>query len=114
MSVTVQKETMIFSGDLTIQHIHEYRQEMKKALEENKKISIGFEEITSIDLTFLQLLCAFHREGYKKEKTITISTKVPGHLQNIMTTIGFERTISCEQGEHADCMWKKITEAEEV
>ncbi|MBN1524092.1 MAG: STAS domain-containing protein [Spirochaetales bacterium] len=112
MSVKTKKEQIVFSGDLTIHHAGELQKELKKHIAAHDHISIAFETIDSIDLSFLQLMCSVHRESLKKEKSITITTSVPEQLRQIMATIGFERTISCDHGEHDDCLWKAITEAE--
>lgn len=77
------------SGELTVSHIENIRDEILQAAMGASSIKLNIKEISMIDLSFLQLLISMKKsEGiWVKEFSSTIDTE--GEFYNLITETGF-------------------------
>ncbi|MBF0097292.1 MAG: STAS domain-containing protein [Magnetococcales bacterium] len=93
---------LILSGPLTIQHALPLKEALLRIGAEIKHVSVNLEQVSSLDLTALQLLCSAHRDWVKKGKKITREGTVPDIVNRVVREAGFA---GCVGGEDAIGLW---------
>ena len=97
---------LIAEGALTIRQASDFKDILMKALSEVDKIEVNFDNVTEVDLTCLQLLCATHRACMKTNKTLKIFHQQTKALQNAVKDAGYERHRGCKDiGDNYQCLW---------
>ena len=100
-------ETLKLIGDLTIERAQELHQKLLTSLHHTTQLTITFEEVTSVDLAFLQLLCAAHRTAVRAGKTMRLDLSRPEVLQRAVQAVGFRRVQGCALDSQGSCLWKE-------
>jgi ABC-type transporter Mla MlaB component len=93
-------------GDLTVSSAEQMRNVLLQGLQSSDTIVISFGEITDIDLTCLQLLCAAHRMSVKLGKKIVFGNDLPDKLSLAVTDYGFRRHVGCAIDTTKSCIWQ--------
>jgi len=97
---------LIADGSLTVQQAAEFKDKLKKALNEVDRLEINLVKVTEVDLTCLQLLCSAHKTCMKSHKTLNISHQQTEALQKAVKDAGYERHRGCKDiGENNQCLW---------
>ncbi|MBF0183402.1 MAG: STAS domain-containing protein [Magnetococcales bacterium] len=94
--------TLLLSGSLTIQHALALKEALVRAGSEVKQVVINLDQVSSLDLTALQLLCAAHRDWIKAGKKITREGNVPDIVNRVVRESGF---VGCSAGNDAIGLW---------
>ncbi|WP_130471401.1 STAS domain-containing protein [Candidatus Magnetaquicoccus inordinatus] len=81
--------TLILSGPLTIQHALSLKETLLKVGGDVKHLILNLDQVSSLDLTALQMLCAAHREWVKKGKKLTREGNVPDIVNRVVRESGF-------------------------
>ena len=102
-----QKEgSLVADGSLTVQQAAEFKDALTKALNEVDSLEINLDNVTEVDLTCLQLLCAAHKTCMKTNKTLKISHQHTEALKEAVKNAGYERHRGCkEAGGDNQCLW---------
>jgi hypothetical protein len=99
-----------FSGRLTVHTAQEQKQRLLEAAAADGPLTVVWGDITHIDLSFFQLLCAFHRSMLRKKRLVDVELPVGSKFREIMAVIGYRRRAGCTEAGEESCFWKKITE----
>ena len=100
-------EVLKFSGDLTIENTRELRQLLLAALDNLEEITLAFEDVTAVDLSFVQLLCAAHRTAVRADKIFQVAGSRPEILKAAVRETGFIRESGCVLDSQGSCLWKE-------
>lgn len=95
-------------GDMTMPHAQEIRTTLLEAVDKVDTLSLDLDEIESVDVSFVQLICAAHRECEKNDKMIFLQGKKEGSVHDILQRTGYSKQIGCPAGSQKSCLWKKI------
>ena len=99
------RETVIFSGDLTVQHAVRIAESLRDALQQAAVLDIVLERITSLDVTFPQALCAAHRSAAALSKDISVQGEQEEPVASFLRSAGFLRHIGCQENTRKTCLW---------
>ncbi|MFZ5452541.1 MAG: STAS domain-containing protein [Thermodesulfobacteriota bacterium] len=100
-------ECLKFTGDLTIDNAQELHKALAAALDSAAAISVSFEEVTTVDLSFVQLLCAAHRSAVRADKILKLADPRPEVLKEAVRETGFVRERGCVLDVQNSCIWKE-------
>ncbi|MEO5331097.1 MAG: STAS domain-containing protein [Magnetococcus sp. YQC-5] len=81
--------TLVLSGSLTIQQALSLQEILLQAVGEGNQLAINVEQVETLDLTALQLLCAAHRSLIKNGKKVTREGAIPEIVHRIVRESGF-------------------------
>ncbi len=98
-----------FSGKLTVHTIRDQRRRLLEALSAPGPVTVAFHDITAIDLSFFQALCAFHRSLLRDKKCVDVEQPVSPRIRACMESLGYQRKVSCTEEGEDSCFWKLIT-----
>jgi anti-anti-sigma factor len=93
------------SGELTIGRIAELRESIKNLVDRFPTVHIRFEDVTGIDLSFLQLICSAHRTAASMNKQLVFSGVKPEIVNRILQSAGLTRQRACSLVPAAQCFW---------
>jgi len=99
------RETLFFSGELTVQHAADIAQALGEAVERAAAVEIVIEGATAADVTFPQALCAAHRTAAALNKTITVRGEREEPVSSLLLSAGFLRHIGCQGSTRKTCLW---------
>ena len=99
-------ETITLAGELTISSADELKEVLINTLSVNDHIALNLEQVTEVDLSFLQLLCSTHRTAIKMIKTLIRTGTCPESLKKIAEHSGYARHMGCEK----NCLWAGMHE----
>ncbi len=100
----VDAETLVLDGDLTIQQAQTLKQELLTAIASNRNLVINLASVSSVDLSFLQLLCSAHRSLIGAGQTLSIAKPVPPLIRQTMALSGFS---GCAGAKDKSSIWKE-------
>ena len=108
--MTKQKATksssLNLSGSLTVKNAAGIRDDLLKALDGNNIINIHLEEVSEVDLSSLQVVCAAHRYALAKGKTFNLNDP-DGILISAGRAAGFSDGEKCRFAKDNECLWKE-------
>ena len=99
------KKVLNLKGELTIVNSSELRDILRDALSTSKNVELNLENITDVDLSFLQLLCSAHRTSLKSEKSFSIHGSYPEVLSEAARDAGFPLPKGCKLDCNNSCLW---------
>lgn len=85
----VRTKRIKLTGELTIQRAAELKETISKSFPKSGKVVLDLQNITSIDLSFLQLLYATQQAVASTGKTFTLSCQSPEVLNRVIEQCGF-------------------------
>jgi anti-anti-sigma regulatory factor len=96
---------LVLDGELTVQRADELRAALMNSLSCAGHLVLSFENVTGIDLSCLQLLCAAHRTSAKLNKRLTITGRTPEVFKRAVEDAGYVRHAACIVDEGKGCLW---------
>jgi len=101
-----ERETIAFSGDLTVPHANTIVLALREALQDAAAVDIVIENVTAVDVTFLQTLCAAHRTAAAQGKEVTVRGEGREPLGSLLIAAGFPRQSGCQSNTRKSCLWR--------
>jgi anti-anti-sigma factor len=95
------------SGELTVGRITELKESLKNLVDRFSTVHIRFEDVTGIDLSFLQLICSAHRTAASMNKKLVFSGMQPEIVNRILQSAGLTRQRACSLVPAAQCFWQE-------
>jgi len=68
-----ERTVLSISGDLDIYHSHELRENLLAALDESSRLEISFGNVSTVDLSFLQILYSAYKTARIRERELIVS-----------------------------------------
>jgi anti-anti-sigma regulatory factor len=102
--------TLIVNGQLTIACATEFKDALIKLYESSKSLFLDLENVSSIDTSCLQLLCAAHKSSMNSDRTIEIKDELSEHLKQAVTDAGYIRNGNCNTDSASSCFWSSDKE----
>ena len=94
-------------GCLTIEHAAEWKMCLMESLNRTDRVHLVFENVTEVDISFLQLLCSMHRTVAQDGKNLTLDAHRPEPLRLTVLAAGFARQEGCVLDARQTCIWKE-------
>ncbi len=98
-----ESRVVTICGKLTIPHAQDIKVALIEVLAMTKHIELDLKEVTDVDLTGIQLLCALHRDTVNLKKKLSVSGNSNELFSDFSAASGFPRHIGCVAGEQ--CIW---------
>lgn len=109
MSTTgeARQAQLFFSGSCTITEARLVKDILLEAIDQVDHLYLDLQGIGAVDVSFIQLLCAAHRECFLSDKEIYIQEQ-PGIIMNtFLATAGYTKQCGCLSGAKKSCLWSK-------
>ncbi len=97
--------TVSLTGDLTMMEAQETKKKLLEAIEEVQTLLLDLRTIQSVDVSFIQLLCAAHRECFLSEKGIFIQGEVSTIIETLLERAGYTKQYGCFPAAKKSCLW---------
>ncbi|MBF0369313.1 MAG: STAS domain-containing protein [Magnetococcales bacterium] len=95
--------TLTLSGDITIQVATELKENLMKALDDEvKHLILSLDQVSALDLTGLQLICAAQRSVKNAGKSFTLAGAVPDAVRQAVVESGY---VGCGGAEDNSKLW---------
>lgn len=101
-----KKGTIYLSGDLTIAYLDEPMDTIQKALKSSDQVKLNINDIGSIDVAFLQMICSAHQTAQKLNKEIMLSDEVSPVYHEFLAESGFLRNSVCRIKKIGPCFFR--------
>ena len=97
---------LVASDDLTIGHAVQLREALLEALEKTVCLDIDLEDIGSVDLSFIQVLCAANKSFCAQGKKLRIIKTLPDHVLKTLGDIDLDPE-NCDSSLNTTCLWSQ-------
>ncbi len=91
-----------WKGDLTFDRAAELKETLLEAFGSSDRVELNLAEVTGMDASILQLLCAAHREAAALRKGLCWAGAYSAEVADAVQTAGFQRHDGCAEG----CLWR--------
>jgi len=99
-------QELMLNGDLTVRRITALKGELEQVLATGRTVQLRLTEVAEIDLAFLQLLCAAHRQASRQEQILTVIGDAAGRFVEAVRQGGFGRQVGCAADSMHGCLWQ--------
>lgn len=96
---------LTLEGAVTVNRAADLRDALLKSLAQGDNIEVDCEQVTEVDLTFLQLMCSAHRSARAAKKVLTIVDREKSAIGDTVVRAGFNYQKSCGDDSMGDCLW---------
>ncbi len=97
-----------FQGDMTMMHALEIKKNLLEATGETDVLHLDLHEIESADVSFVQLICAAHRECASSGKKITLQIGSNKPVKDLFERAGYRKQFGCPAAYKETCVWKSL------
>jgi len=101
-------KTLSIQGRITIERAQELKELLLSRISAADNLLIDLNDMTEIDVTGLQLLCAAHKHALKTGRMIHLKTPLPAKLADAIRLSGFVRQQSCVSIRGIECIFKDL------
>ncbi len=88
------QEHILFAGELIINHITKIKKEISDIIDFNHNLSINITNPSSIDVTFIQLICSLKKTYESKGFTVAIESTLNEDVYSLVNNSGFNNLFS--------------------
>ena len=104
MKSSTTKE-VVLSGSLSLSAAGEIRKQLLQALDEADTIKLLLQNVEDMDLSLIQIICAFHRSVIQQNKTLIMQDSLPDEFIQIIEDAGLNGHIGCSSDGRDSCVW---------
>lgn len=101
---------LVLMGNVTIMEALETKEKLLEAIKEVDVLHVDVQAIESVDVTFIQLLCAAHRECFLSKKEVFLQGDLVDTLEEFLERAGYSKHHGCIPGAQASCLWCNLQE----
>jgi anti-anti-sigma regulatory factor len=93
------------TGDITIQTAQECLAAFREFQRSGNRLLLDLVNVTSADVSFLQLICSLHRTCLTAGQNLTLTGTMPETFKTILYDSGWRRPKACMRGGDNPCLW---------
>jgi len=97
--------TLLINGELTVENAVALQGIFIRLLESSLNLTIQLQNVSDVDISFLQLLCSVHKTSTDLNKNLTLSGNCQGIFRNAVKDAGFLRNAGCGFECDKSCLW---------
>ncbi len=105
MTEVGKEGVLALAGDLTMVEAQETKKVLLEAIEKVDTLHLDLKKIESVDVSFIQLLCAAHRECFLSEKEIFLQGGVSDIMNQLLEKAGYSKQCGCYSAAKKSCLW---------
>ena len=102
---TGKEGVLSLRGNLTMIEAQETKKTLLEAIADVDTLYLDISGIEAIDVSFIQLICAAHRECFLAQKEIYMRGDVSETLEIFLTKAGYSKQQGCLTGAKTSCVW---------
>ncbi len=95
-------------GDMTLTDALEIKDVLLEAIDKVGTLHLEIKQAESVDISFLQLVCAAHRECFLSGKKILLQDNPGGDLKKIISKAGYSKTLGCPKDAKHTCLLSEM------
>ncbi len=99
-SIDIKKDkdqtNILFAGELIINHISKIKDEISEIIEFNHNLSVKITNPSSLDITFIQLICSLKKSFESKDFTVAIEATLNEDVYSLVNNSGFKNLLNIE------------------
>lgn len=99
------KKVLKIFGGVTVGEARALQEALIDVLDGASEVQVDLSEVTGMDLSGLQLLCAAHQSAVKGGKWLHITDGGNRELLDIIACAGFSRQVGCARDIKFSCIW---------
>jgi anti-anti-sigma factor len=99
-----EREVLVIAGELNIEHAQALKETLLQSLAGTGPLLLNLENVTAIDLSCLQLLCAAHRSWLAANRELAIAS-CSGVFSQTARDAGYSREMGCSIDANRSCLW---------
>ncbi|MFZ2958641.1 MAG: STAS domain-containing protein [Candidatus Ozemobacteraceae bacterium] len=92
-------------GEATLAQAIDLKNLFREGLKVADCLHIELSRLSTVDLSFLQLLCSLHLTARKAGKTVLLVGNMPQIMRDIAMQAGFPREKGCVEDSASACFW---------
>jgi len=93
-------------GAVDITHARQLRDDLLAAIAGGKEVQVKLNGVKEVDLSFIQLLCAGHREATKQGKKMSVDASgMQDAVKQMLLEGGITRQFECQHARGQQCLW---------
>ena len=96
---------VILSGSLVLSSAGDIRAQLLQALDESDIVHLMLQDVTEVDLSLVQIICAAHRSALQRKKSLVLQKDLPDSFVQIIEDAGLQDHIGCSSGTRENCVW---------
>ena len=96
---------VILSGSLVLSSAGDSRAQLLQALDESDIVHLMLKDVTEVDLSLVQIICAAHRSALQRKKSLFLQKDLPDSFVQIIEDAGLQDHIGCSSGTCENCVW---------
>jgi len=104
--------TLKISGDAGLRNVQEIAALLRQALADHQTIAVATDELTSIDITILQVLLAARKSALAAGKTLSLCAAPHGAVHRLLVQTGFVAADGTSKTPEGD-FWAPISATEQ-
>lgn len=93
------------SGDLSLQTAKETKNLFAGAVAGGQDVILRFEDVASVDMSFIQLLCSAHRSVHDAGHKLAIEGERPEAFSRLIEESGLDVHVGCWFDDSVECPW---------
>lgn len=93
------------TGDLTLLEAEETKRILVQAIGKVETLYLDISEIQSVDMSFIQLLCASHRECFLSNKDLLLQGGCKDNVNQLLHKAGYTKQCGCYTDARKSCLW---------
>jgi anti-anti-sigma factor len=105
--VRVEDEDVVFRarGDLTVERAREVQEALRQALRQAQHVVLDLQEVSALDLSFLQILCAACKTALAAGRTLAHRGGNGGAFWEGVERAGYPSKWGCLREAETSCLW---------
>lgn len=96
---------LMITGGMTIQHGPELKAALLQAMAGASGVILDLREVTEVDLSGLQHICAAHRLSIVQQLRFTVCREGNRAIEAVAAAAGFPRHTGCAHDTEHTCVW---------
>lgn len=94
-----------FKGNITVMEAQKTHELLLEVVDKVDILFIDLKGIESVDVSFIQLLCATHRECFFSEKSIYLKGNANDPMVKCLERAGYSKQRGCYDAARESCLW---------
>ena len=99
------KNTLRVNGELSISVASEFKDLLVSLHDTSKDLYFDFSDVSSIDTSCLQLICAAHKSCIQSNRNVVIGEGISESIKQSVFDSGFSSKCKCSVDTSRDCLW---------
>jgi anti-anti-sigma regulatory factor len=103
-----ERKTLVLDGECTLDRAVELKSAMLEALGDGGHLALDLEQVTAVDLSFLQILCSAHQTTLNCGQRFILCPRPSTAFIEAAEGAGFFRSMGCRDTLNEECLFTEV------